>query len=90
MKYILSLFLLSFSLLLLIKGINLWSIMVHADGKGLAISFMGIDIVERVAKEAIPGYALGFTIAAVIPLFVFASMIFKPLLKGDKGTRESV
>jgi hypothetical protein len=91
MKWIVSIFLLSFSLLLLLKGINLWTALGHADGSGIAISFIGIEISGRAGKEAIPGYALGFTIAGLIPLFVLANIFIRPLLlKGERSTRQSV
>jgi hypothetical protein len=90
MKWIVSIFLLSFSLLLLKEGMNLWSAMGHVDGSGIGISFIGIEISAQVGKEAIPGYALGFTIAGLIPLFVLANIFFRPLLKGERSTRRSV
>lgn len=65
------------SLLFLSKGIELWIDFVNVDAKGIEISFLGLNINEKVFQESIPGYALGFTISAFIPVLVAINMVLK-------------
>lgn len=70
MKWLMVITLSILSILFLEKGIELWSIVNHVDGDGVGVSFMGMSIGEKVLNESLPGYALGFTVSALIPILV--------------------
>lgn len=65
------------SLLFLGKGIELWIDFVNVDVEGIKISFLGLNINEKVFQESIPGYALGFTVSALIPILVAINIVLK-------------
>ncbi|RSD26186.1 hypothetical protein [Mesobacillus subterraneus] len=75
------------SVLFLIKGIELWSIIDHVDGNGIGVSFLGFSISDRVATESISGYALGFTIASLIPFLVAANIALRFKMKKKIDTK---
>lgn len=77
MRWIWVIVLVSFSLLFFVKGIELWSVADHIDGAGIGITFLGVEVSDTVMKSNIPGYALGFTVAALIPLMVAISIARK-------------
>lgn len=68
------------TILLVSKGIELWSIGTNIDGAGIGINFLGIEINDRVSEEKIPSYAFGFFITSVFTLL--ASII---ALKGKRN-----
>jgi hypothetical protein len=70
MKWLMVITLSILSILFLEKGIELWSIINHVGGDGVGVSFMGMSISEKVLNESLPGYALGFTVSALIPILV--------------------
>lgn len=77
MKWLWVLFLSIISVLFLVKGIELWSVVDNVDGDGIGISFLGLSISDRVLNDRIPGYALGFTIASLIPFLVAANIALR-------------
>ncbi|MBT2639532.1 MULTISPECIES: hypothetical protein [unclassified Bacillus (in: firmicutes)] len=81
MKWLWVLVLSIISVLFLIKGIELWSVIDHVDGDGIGITFLGFSINDRVLNEGISGYALGFTIASIIPLLVAANIALRAKIK---------
>jgi hypothetical protein len=79
-----------FSLLgvaLLITGINVRSI-TTIDGDGVSISFLGMQINERVAMSDLPSYANGFLGTGTIFL-ILAVCLFFILLK-EKSTLKQI
>ncbi|OXS77798.1 hypothetical protein [Domibacillus enclensis] len=56
------------TILLVNKGIELWSIGTNVDGAGIGINFLGIEINDRVSEENIPSYACGFFITSAFTL----------------------
>jgi len=85
MKWLILIVLSTLSILFLEKGIELWTVINHVDGDGIGISFMGLSISESVLIESIPAYALGFTIASLIPILVAINLALrmKPKKKID-------
>jgi hypothetical protein len=81
MRWLLVLLLSIISVLFLIKGIELWSVIDHVDGDGIGISFLGFSINDRVLNDSISGYALGFTIASIIPFLVAANIALRVKMK---------
>jgi hypothetical protein len=81
MKWLLVLLLTTISVLFLFKGLELWSVINHVDGNGIRVSFLGLDINDHVLNESISGYALGFTIASLIPFLVAANIALKAKIK---------
>jgi hypothetical protein len=69
------------SVLFLIKGIELWSVIDHVDRDGIGITFLGLSINDRVFNESISGYALGFTIASIIPFLVAANIALRAKIR---------
>jgi hypothetical protein len=73
-------FVLVFSLLGLLflgKGLELWMALDKVDANGMTIEFLGIMVVEHVVKDSIPSFALGFTVAAVIPFLMATTFAIK-------------
>lgn len=69
-----------FAILLLNKGLHLWSLGTNADGDGIGVHFLGFEIHDRVPEESIPSYAIGFFISSLIALIIsiaFAGMNLK-------------
>lgn len=64
-------------LLFLLKGIELWSVIGKVDGEGIGISFLGMNISDKVLNESISGYALGFTVSSIIPILVAINIAMK-------------
>lgn len=77
MRWLLVILLSIISILFLEKGIELWIVLANIDGEGIGISFLGTSIIEKVFKDSIPGFALGFTISALIPLMVAINIALK-------------
>ncbi|CAM3738933.1 hypothetical protein [Mesobacillus zeae] len=77
MKWVLVFILCGISLLFLSKGAELWFTL----GNPASISFLGVPINENVPKESVAGYALGFTVAAIIPVLVAVNIYFRAALK---------
>jgi hypothetical protein len=81
MRWILVLLLTTISVLFLLKGFELWSVINNVNGDGIQISFLGLRINEHVLNESISGYALGFTIASIIPFLVAANIALRAKMK---------
>lgn len=76
------------SVLFLIKGIELWSAIDHVDKDGIGITFLGFSITDKVLNERISGYALGFTIASIIPFLVAANIVIRAKIKKNIYTEK--
>lgn len=81
MRWGFTILLLLISMLFLVKGIELWSALGSVDGDGIGIKFIGVNINDHVLKENIPGYALGFSIASLIPILVAVNFALKKRIK---------
>lgn len=67
-RWILSIAFVLITVLLINKGIELWSMGTNVDGAGIGIHFLGVEINDRVLEENIPSYAFGFFITSFITL----------------------
>ncbi|MFS0637517.1 hypothetical protein AB1K84_16565 [Mesobacillus foraminis] len=79
MKWVYVFILSLFSLLLLGEGIGLWTVLNQAEGTQFGIGLFGIDIKNDVFKENMPGYALGFSVASIIPIMVAGTIVIKDI-----------
>ncbi|WP_226670742.1 hypothetical protein [Metabacillus litoralis] len=64
-RWILCVFVASISILMVVKGIDLWSFGTKVDGDGVGIHFLGLEINDNVPEASIQNYALGFFIASI-------------------------
>lgn len=65
--------------LLLNKGLDLWSLGTNVDGDGVGVHFLGLEINDRVQEESIPSYAIGFFISSLIALLLSIAFVGKSL-----------
>ncbi|WP_176167316.1 hypothetical protein [Mesobacillus jeotgali] len=88
-KWLVSIFLIVISGLLLKQGMDLLALGTDVDGEGIGIHFLGFEINDRVPEASIPSYARGFFIAAgisfVLMVVLFERKIFKELRNGSRG-----
>jgi hypothetical protein len=67
--------LLLFGVLLLNKGLDLWSLGTNVDGDGIGVHFLGFEINDRVPEESIPSYAIGFFISSIFALIISFAVV---------------
>jgi hypothetical protein len=80
---------LSFTTVLLVtKGLDLWSLRTNVDGNGIGIYFLGFEINDRVPEKSIPPYAIGFFAASLTTMTIVIALIRKALLKIKGNTPE--
>lgn len=89
MKWLWVLLLMIISFLFLIKGLELWSVINHVDGDGIGVTFLGLSVNDHVMNESISGYALGFTIASIIPFLVAANIALRAKIKKKIDTKNA-
>jgi hypothetical protein len=77
MKWFIVMLLFLFGFLFLDKGIELWTVIDQVGANGITISFLGVEVSEGVLKEKLPGFAFGFTVAAIIPILVAINIAIK-------------
>ncbi|CEG27256.1 hypothetical protein [Bacillus sp. B-jedd] len=65
------------SVLLLEKGLDLSQLAHKVDGTGIGISFLGMEIDDRVARSEIHRYAAGFMLAGLVMLSATLVIGFK-------------
>jgi hypothetical protein len=76
---------LSFTTVLLVnKGLDLWSLRTNVDGNGIGIYFWGFEINDRVSEKSIQPYAIGFFAASLITMTIATALIRKAFPK-DQG-----
>ncbi|MFD2923193.1 hypothetical protein ACFS6F_05435 [Halobacillus naozhouensis] len=63
------------------KGVELKAMGTNADGDGIGISFLGLQVAERVPEENIPQHAKGFFVTSVIFVVIGLTLLFQPLIK---------
>lgn len=64
-----------FGVLLLNKGLELWSLGTDVDGDGIGVFFLGFEINNRVPEESILSYAIGFFISSLVALIVSGAFV---------------
>ena len=82
MKWLRLAFLAILSLLLLLKGTEIW---VAAGSNGSAdITFIGMVIYENALSDSLPALAMGFYIAALVPLMRIGAHLIKDRLQQEQ------
>jgi heme/copper-type cytochrome/quinol oxidase subunit 4 len=79
--WIVFIFLAFITVLMVNKGLDLWSLGTNVDGDGIGIRFLGLEISDRVQEGNIPTYAIGFFVASFITLLFAFSLVGKTFLK---------
>jgi hypothetical protein len=72
--WLVSCVLMLFGVLLLNKGLDLWSLGANVDGDGIGVHFLGFEIDDRVPEKNIPSYAIGFFTTSVLTIII--SIVF--------------
>ncbi|WP_026581604.1 hypothetical protein [Bacillus sp. J33] len=80
-RWIVFIFLVFITFLMVYKGLELWSLGTNVDGDGIGIHFLGLEINDRVSEGSIPTYAVGFFVASFIALLIAFTLIGKTILK---------
>jgi hypothetical protein len=80
-SWIVFIFLAFISVLMVNKGLDLWSLGTNVDGDGIGIHFLGLEINDRVPEAKIPSYAIGFFVTSLITLLIAIALVRKTLLK---------
>lgn len=63
------------------KGVDLKAMGTNADGDGIGISFLGLQVAERLPEENIPQHAKGFFVTSVMFVVIGLVLLFQPLIK---------
>ncbi|MGP1909926.1 hypothetical protein ACTSEZ_17275 [Metabacillus sp. JX24] len=80
-------FLAFITILMVIKGIDLWTLRTNVDGDGIGVHFLGLEINDRVPEAKIPTYAIGFFVASFITLLIAFAFVGKTFLKNNTPAR---
>jgi hypothetical protein len=80
-RWVLSICFVLISILMILKGIDLWSLRTQVDGEGIGIHFLGLELNDRVMEASISKYAIGFFLASVLPILAAFVLIKDSLLK---------
>jgi len=75
-----------FTILLISKGLQLWSYGTNVDGNGIGVYFLGLEINDRVLEANIPNYAIGFFIAGLCTLLMSITSLTRLLFKSISRT----
>jgi hypothetical protein len=65
------------TVLLVNKGLDLWSLRTNVDGNGIGIYFLGFEINDRVPEKSVPPYAIGFFAASITTMTIAIALIRK-------------
>lgn len=83
LRWFISLVFILVSVMLFLKGLELWSLGTDVDGHGIGVYFLGLEINDRVSEKIIPAYSIGFFItslvALIITLFFVLNISFRKL-----------
>ena len=79
-RWLISIALLIFTVLLMSEGLQLWSYGSEVDGDGIGVYFFGLEINDRVLEANIPSYAIGFFFGGLCTLILAIIPIVKILL----------
>lgn len=85
-RWLVSLSLAILTILLISKGLQLWSYGSDVDGGGIGVFFLGLEINDRVLEVNIPTYAIGFFIAGLCTLLMSITNLTKLLFKSGSRT----
>lgn len=80
-RWIVFIFLVFIAVLMVNKGLDLWSLGTNVDGDGIGIHFLGLEINDRVPEATIPTYAIGFFVASLLSLFTAFALVGKTFFK---------
>ena len=80
-RWLVSISLAILTILLISKGLHLWSYGSDVDGNGIGVYFLGLEINDRVLEATIPTYAIGFFIAGLCTWLMSIIYLTKLLLK---------
>ncbi|WP_164667459.1 hypothetical protein [Virgibacillus doumboii] len=69
-RWVVAILLVIAGILMLNKGLDLWSLGTDVDGTGIGVHFLIFEINDAVHESTIPSYAMGFFAASVISLLV--------------------
>jgi hypothetical protein len=83
-SWIVFIFLAFISVLMVNKGLDLWSLGTNVDGDGIGIHFLGLEINDRVPEAKIPSYAIGFFVTSLITLLIAIALVRNTFLKINK------
>jgi hypothetical protein len=87
-RWIVSIFLVFITILMVDKGLDLRSLGTNVDGDGIGIHFLGLEINDRVPEESIPKYAIGFFIASIFPTLIAFVLVGDTFLKLKKQSTD--
>ncbi|WP_128894668.1 hypothetical protein [Longirhabdus pacifica] len=76
-RFIVPISILFIGVLMLIKGLQLWSIGDNVDGDGIGITFLFFEINDTVLTKDIPKYATIFFIAGTITILTSLIVLLK-------------
>ena len=85
-RWLVSLSLVILTILLLLKGLQLWTYGSDVDGNGIGVYFLGLEINDRVSEANISTYAVGFFIAGLCTLLMSITNVTKLLLRSTSRT----
>ncbi|RDU38644.1 hypothetical protein DRW41_03525 [Neobacillus piezotolerans] len=88
-RWIVFIFLAFITVLMVNKGLDLWSLGTNVDGDGIGVYFLGLEINDRVPEANIPSYAIGFFVASFINLLIALALVVKTFLKFRGNTTAS-
>ncbi|MDR0140212.1 hypothetical protein RFW18_20845 [Metabacillus idriensis] len=86
-RWIVCTFLTLITVLMVNKGIDLWSLGTNVDGDGIGVHFLGLEINDRVPEANIPTYAIGFFVSSFITLLIAFAFVGKTFLKSNTPAR---
>ncbi|MGP4079304.1 hypothetical protein ACTWQL_05265 [Pseudalkalibacillus sp. R45] len=70
--------------LLFIKGMDLRALGTDVDRDGIGISFLGMEIADRVHESEIPAHAKSFFVASGITSLIGLAFLSLPFVKSRK------
>ncbi|MGD6776758.1 MULTISPECIES: hypothetical protein [Bacillaceae] len=85
-RWLVSIALAIFTVLLMLEGLQLWSHGSVVDGNGIGVYFLGLEINDRVLEANIPNYAIGFFIAGLCTLLMSITSLTRLLFKSISRT----
>jgi hypothetical protein len=88
-RWIIFVFLAFITVLMVNKGLDLWSLGTDVDGDGIGVYFLGLEINDRVPEANIPSYAIGFFVAIFITLVIALALVGQTFLKLRDNTTAS-
>ncbi|WP_221567245.1 hypothetical protein [Alkalihalobacillus sp. TS-13] len=72
--------------LVFMKGMDLRALGTNVDGDGIGISFLGVEIADRVHESEIPAHAKSFFVTSGIVVLIGLIFLSLPFMKSRKTT----